>query len=200
MLARRRQMTTTVKYVMITLDLSVLNILLALEAVADPPYRLDETWLVRVVGKLLAEVPDVNVDGSGVPYILVAPDFLHQAFARKDYPRVRGEDVEQVELFRGQLDFAQALYLHLSTARVQGDTSAGDYRLLFLEGSLRPPQHRLDARHQFPRAERLCQVVVGAQLQAHDLIPVSYTHLRAHETRHDLVCRLLLEKKKNKKK
>src|SRR5450756_1541158 len=28
--------------------------------------------------------------------------------------------------------------------------------------------------------------------------PVSYTHLRAHETRHDLVCRLLLEKKKNK--
>src|SRR5665648_1118533 len=24
---------------------------------------------------------------------------------------------------------------------------------------------------------------------------VSYTHLRAHETRHDLVCRLLLEKK-----
>src|SRR5450759_5898253 len=28
------------------------------------------------------------------------------------------------------------------------------------------------------------------------LCPVSYTHLRAHETRHDLVCRLLLEKKK----
>src|SRR5450756_1500543 len=26
---------------------------------------------------------------------------------------------------------------------------------------------------------------------------VSYTHLRAHETRHELVCRLLLEKKKN---
>src|SRR5450756_1133105 len=29
-------------------------------------------------------------------------------------------------------------------------------------------------------------------------ISVSYTHLRAHETRHDLVCRLLLEKKKKK--
>ena len=27
--------------------------------------------------------------------------------------------------------------------------------------------------------------------------PVSYTHLRAHETVLDLVCRLLLEKKKN---
>src|SRR5450756_2520839 len=27
------------------------------------------------------------------------------------------------------------------------------------------------------------------------IITVSYTHLRAHETRHDLVCRLLLEQK-----
>src|SRR5450759_2090532 len=31
--------------------------------------------------------------------------------------------------------------------------------------------------------------------QDENVIPVSYTHLRAHETRHDLVCRLLLEKK-----
>eukprot|EP00657_Telonema_sp_P-1_P008283 TRINITY_DN29167_c0_g1_i1.p2 TRINITY_DN29167_c0_g1~~TRINITY_DN29167_c0_g1_i1.p2 ORF type:complete len:117 (-),score=31.71 TRINITY_DN29167_c0_g1_i1:28-378(-) len=30
-------------------------------------------------------------------------------------------------------------------------------------------------------------------------VPVSYTHLRAHETVLDLVCRLLLEKKKNNK-
>ena len=30
------------------------------------------------------------------------------------------------------------------------------------------------------------------------VIPVSYTHLRAHETVLDLVCRLLLEKKKKR--
>ena len=34
---------------------------------------------------------------------------------------------------------------------------------------------------------------------ANGMLSVSYTHLRAHETRHDLVCRLLLEKKKKKK-
>ena len=34
------------------------------------------------------------------------------------------------------------------------------------------------------------------QSRAHDVITVSYTHLRAHETVLDLVCRLLLEKKK----
>src|SRR5450756_2594465 len=35
-------------------------------------------------------------------------------------------------------------------------------------------------------------------LSVHTKRSVSYTHLRAHETRHDLVCRLLLEKKKKK--
>src|SRR5450756_2864862 len=31
----------------------------------------------------------------------------------------------------------------------------------------------------------------GPLLRLMNLTPVSYTHLRAHETRHDLVCRLL---------
>src|SRR5674476_733074 len=42
---------------------------------------------------------------------------------------------------------------------------------------------------QFPFPERRVVVDAGA-------IPVSYTHLRAHETGRNLVCRLLLEKKK----
>src|SRR5450756_2757719 len=38
---------------------------------------------------------------------------------------------------------------------------------------------------------------IGGYSNLQDIaVPVSYTHLRAHETRHDLVCRLLLEKKK----
>src|SRR5450759_4002190 len=37
-------------------------------------------------------------------------------------------------------------------------------------------------------------MIVGGNIDG--FTPVSYTHLRAHETRHDLVCRLLLEKKK----
>ena len=35
-------------------------------------------------------------------------------------------------------------------------------------------------------------------VKKHNIVAVSYTHLRAHETVLDLVCRLLLEKKKNK--
>ena len=36
----------------------------------------------------------------------------------------------------------------------------------------------------------------GVADRQHSRAPVSYTHLRAHETVLDLVCRLLLEKKK----
>src|SRR5450756_2680449 len=46
----------------------------------------------------------------------------------------------------------------------------------------------------------ICVYYVRAASPASEpVVPVSYTHLRAHETRHDLVCRLLLENKKKKK-
>eukprot|EP00658_Telonema_sp_P-2_P065456 TRINITY_DN54690_c0_g1_i1.p1 TRINITY_DN54690_c0_g1~~TRINITY_DN54690_c0_g1_i1.p1 ORF type:complete len:387 (-),score=85.74 TRINITY_DN54690_c0_g1_i1:60-1220(-) len=43
-----------------------------------------------------------------------------------------------------------------------------------------------------------CGAAWAAQHEGSSSIPVSYTHLRAHETPEHLVCRLLLEKKKNK--
>src|SRR5450756_653349 len=52
----------------------------------------------------------------------------------------------------------------------------------------RPYSHALLAGHgALVRPELLAQLDV----RTGDEIPVSYTHLRAHETRHDLVCRLL---------
>src|SRR5450756_591159 len=42
----------------------------------------------------------------------------------------------------------------------------------------------------------ICLHEVASHLyNAHEVRSVSYTHLRAHETRHELVCRILLEKK-----
>ena len=61
---------------------------------------------------------------------------------------------------------------------------------------------------ELPRLRRYARAMVGDRAVADDLVqdtlergwlrlaPVSYTHLRAHETVLDLVCRLLLEKKK----
>ena len=47
-------------------------------------------------------------------------------------------------------------------------------------------------RAEFLNNLGVAQIDAGKYAQA----PVSYTHLRAHETVLDLVCRLLLEKKK----
>ena len=41
-----------------------------------------------------------------------------------------------------------------------------------------------------------CSILVSTPGRLYDLASVSYTHLRAHETGRNLVCRLLLEKKK----
>src|SRR5450759_4525011 len=50
------------------------------------------------------------------------------------------------------------------------------------------------AFHRSQRVRYECSTGVPqsqSQPAGHSLAPVSYTHLRAHETRHDLVCRLL---------
>src|SRR5450756_2954902 len=46
-----------------------------------------------------------------------------------------------------------------------------------------------------PRALWFIPVAIVVLFFLRGVGAVSYTHLRAHETRHDLVCRLLLEKK-----
>ena len=60
------------------------------------------------------------------------------------------------------------------------------------------------AIHPLPRQRPGCVTGVlhlfpSVDVARRTLIPVSYTHLRAHETVLDLVCRLLLEKKKKQK-
>src|SRR5665648_794955 len=50
------------------------------------------------------------------------------------------------------------------------------------------------AKSQFPDNRELEYSTDASSASCADFSPVSYTHLRAHETRHDLVCRLLLEK------
>src|SRR5678816_1986674 len=58
---------------------------------------------------------------------------------------------------------------------------------------------RFRAEYAFCAGHRSRRVYVPRPTPAwHYFIPVSYTHLRAHETPEHLVCRLLLEKKKKK--
>src|SRR5450756_1627825 len=59
------------------------------------------------------------------------------------------------------------------------------------------PEARAKGEAFLARAAELTERIDGRRIEREARIydePVSYTHLRAHETRHDLVCRLLLEK------
>ena len=62
------------------------------------------------------------------------------------------------------------------------------------KGVFHPPQQTPGAR--FHWSDIVIDLVDGDGFIPRDLKTVSYTHLRAHETVLDLVCRLLLEKKK----
>src|SRR5450756_2799161 len=63
-----------------------------------------------------------------------------------------------------------------------------------VSGQYAPASARRSTAAWKTRSVRSSSVLMMVSLS--HLISVSYTHLRAHETRHDLVCRLLLEKKK----
>eukprot|EP00658_Telonema_sp_P-2_P051975 TRINITY_DN40097_c0_g1_i1.p1 TRINITY_DN40097_c0_g1~~TRINITY_DN40097_c0_g1_i1.p1 ORF type:complete len:131 (+),score=40.31 TRINITY_DN40097_c0_g1_i1:161-553(+) len=69
-------------------------------------------------------------------------------------------------------------------------------------GTLRNFEHEAhDIRQRNRRLEQQLLDAINEKLALQNLLQaVSYTHLRAHETPEHLVCRLLLEKKKKKKK
>ena len=70
---------------------------------------------------------------------------------------------------------------------------------LFLQGSIAPQDAAgiaiVGTRDPSAYGKRMAEAFASA-LAARGITAVSYTHLRAHETVLDLVCRLLLEKKK----
>src|SRR5665213_3731959 len=71
------------------------------------------------------------------------------------------------------------------------------------DGGCCPSEHSLKFLFSLLRRQRLFprSVICGANLGSHvsnNIEAVSYTHLRAHETGRNLVCRLLLDKKKTK--
>src|SRR5659263_178524 len=68
--------------------------------------------------------------------------------------------------------------------------------LLDIADSVFPPLNGIDIPTGMEVVENSSIAQPPMRPGSYRQISVSYTHLRAHETRHDLVCRLLLEKKK----
>ncbi len=86
------------------------------------------------------------------------------------------QHLEQREFAGGEGDVLAVLR---QTARGEVEAERAELHRLRLggrragrRGGRAPPQHRLDAREQFPRVERLGQVIVGADFQPDDAVDV----------------------------
>src|SRR5450756_2146327 len=121
--------------------------------------------------------PDLEVDPAAAYYHRTDRD-IYVVVAVKP----QAADAARIDAPLGRLEFVD--YLHRSYLR-----------------SPRNGATRKSSPEQVNHIPSLVQVSNDGRDQVMDgSVTVSYTHLRAHETRHDLVCRLLLENKKKKKK
>ena len=119
---------------------------------------------VRVVLDLAADVLDVGVDRSLVRLERHALDGVEQLRPREDPPRLARELEQQPELGRREID-APVGDGRRASAATSSSTSPARTTLDGRVRALGPPQHRADARHELPGAERLGDVVVGAELE-----------------------------------
>src|SRR5450756_261348 len=137
---------------------------------AARPVRIDHLEYVALAVFEIAEVLRVGRAGDDARRFRSALETRHT-------------EVALVDLLRRGIDIAGVVRTGLQAE------SAPDTQALV---------HAHDAIVMLRRGARWACLDTGRSIAL--ITPVSYTHLRAHETRHDLVCRLLLEKKKKKNK
>src|SRR5687768_1787667 len=115
-------------------------------------------------GDLLADLLDVAVDGAVGDDALVAVHRVDELVAGVDAAGVGGEDLEELVFDGGELEVL-AGDARLEAGVVQPQAALG-------RGSAAPgaAQDGLDAGDDLARAERLADVVVGAELEAEQAV------------------------------
>ncbi len=116
---------------------------------------------------LLAQPPHVHVDGPRAAGVAVAPDIREQEVPREHAPAVLHQVLEQQEFLGGQPHRLAAVGDDVALA-VEFDGPVDHRGAPGLRPALRAPQQGADPGHELARAERLRDVVVGAELEAHD--------------------------------
>ena len=126
------------------------------------------TGLVVIRLDLATEFRYEIIDGSGQHPLGAAPDIDQQAFAAHDLAAVRHKVHQEVELARRQIQWLRTFRRGAGLGVHDDVADAGCIRTR-LERLL-AAQVRAHARHQLADAERLSDVVIGAELEARDAI------------------------------
>src|SRR6202012_1104801 len=136
------------------------------EDVPRAAFGVEEAGLAARL-ELASQVGGEDVDRVRRGHRVGSPDFVGQTLAGDDQALVAHQELEQLELAVGELDFALAA-VDLAGVGVQlqvADLERG--------GAARRPtaQQRADPRQQLLALEGLDQVVVGARVEAGDAVP-----------------------------
>src|ERR1035437_2635385 len=95
------------------------------ELVPDPPDGLDVTRSIGVGFDLFSNPAHVDRDRAHVAGEVIVPDLIEELFAAEHLTRIPGEKVEQIELFRGEVDRPTSI-LNRSTALIHFETAVTD--------------------------------------------------------------------------
>src|SRR5215207_701682 len=142
------------------------------EAVPHAAYGEDVFRRLRVALELLSQVADVDVDGAGIAIGGVAPHARQQLVAAEHAAGIARERAEDLELYEREPGLLSS-DLDGAPREIDHEAAGLEPELLLLLGGgphVRPPQRRLHPGAELPHREGLRDVVVGAQLEPHDLV------------------------------
>src|SRR5580704_846558 len=144
-----------------------LSSLRGLEAVAGAAHGLEIAGIFRVGLDLLADAADVNVDRARGDVGGVAPDGVEKVIAGKHASLVAREIIEQAELGGGG---GYGVAAHGESHGRGIDFDVADLHGTGRKRALEAAQHGFHAGHEFARAERFRDVVVGAEFETENTI------------------------------
>ncbi len=89
----------------------------------------------------------MRVDRPQVPVILGTPNLVEQLFTREHFLFVRDEQIEQIELFPGQVD-RFAFHADRTAIDIDRQDTGIECRFLFFREVMRPTKRRFDSGEQ----------------------------------------------------
>src|SRR5579862_2483027 len=146
---------------------------LADELVADSGDGEDEFRLFGVLLEFLPQAGDVGIDSPGEGVAVVSPDGAQQFIAGNGFAGALDEIAKKLKFACGEIDgFAFAGDFGLAHVDANGADIEG--AVAGMDGNA--AQQDLDAGQQFCGFKGLGDVVVGAQLEAHNLVDCVIAH------------------------
>src|SRR5271170_2339445 len=132
-------------------------------------FRILAGWKVHFA----AQIADVGVDAAIVSGELAAERLLGHRVTRDHLACRAHQQFEHAKFGAGESN-RPLRDTHLTGAGMQDDRPHGQFvgHAAAAGAAVGATQNRANSRHQFPRVERFAEIIIGAQLEAHDPVDI----------------------------